>query len=271
MRLSASVVGIAIIVLTAGRLASPVCADEVEKKTEEGTAAAAKNPVKAAAAEASHTKAAPAGKVAAPQANTAEPAASQHASETSPTAPPGGDVPAHAPDPSNPQVQAKSLEQQLKLELQNLRRFEAELEAVRSAPLPEQPELEMEQPVEKPKPKPVPLPEKPAPGLEEAFADCLYALGEHEKARAIYAEIAAGKPAPDTLAWAHFQIGNCARHLKDFAGAKGAYEHVLNKCQTSPWCKEAEWWAGQANWWLLYRKRMAQESRGAAPVSSAEE
>ena len=91
------------------------------------------------------------------------------------------------------------------------------------------------------------------------LADALYALGKYEDARALYAKVLAAKPKGEKVVWALMQSGNCARHLHDYVGAVASYEQILNGHSTSPWCKDAEWWAAQIKWRLLWNETMKQQ------------
>ena len=91
------------------------------------------------------------------------------------------------------------------------------------------------------------------------------AFDKYDQAKAIYIEIAESKPTPDRLAWAHMQIGNCARKTGDFLGALAAYRELMNKVPDSSWAEEAAWWTSEIKWWSLWNETMRNESGPVGP------
>jgi len=161
----------------------------------------------------------------------------------------------------------KKLETNLTGEMEQLKRLEAKLEAIESAPLPvAQPagesgdaaDLQSTAAVKEQALVTKEIPAKPAKGAEEELADMLYSLGECRKARQLYRELADSKPSADRLAWALFQTGNCARKCGDYLGAKKAYEELMNTVPEHPWAVEATWWDAQIKWWVLWRESRRQ-------------
>ena len=149
---------------------------------------------------------------------------------------------------------------QLQEEIGRLKQMEQELQAIESAPLPAAEPVAPPPKAEKPAPKPDDLPKAPAKGLEEEYANTLYALGECERARAVYRRIVDAKPKTETRAWAKLQIGNCARRTNDLPGAVAAYEDLMNDAPDNPWAKDAAWWASEIKWWMLWNETMKKES-----------
>lgn len=164
------------------------------------------------------------------------------------------------------------LEEDLDGEMKELKRLEAELEAIESAPLPAKKAAGKKSAIaqkparatKKPEFQAKDIPETPAIGAEENLADILYSLGEYKKARRIYRELADSKPAQDRLAWALFQVGNCARKTGDFLGAKKVYGELINTVPEHPWAVEATWWDTQIQWWVMWRESRRQAAQADA-------
>ena len=159
------------------------------------------------------------------------------------------------------------LKQDLNGEMKELKRLEAELEAIESAPLPTKKSAVTQKPAsatKKPEFQAEDIPDTPAIGAEEDLADILYSLGEYKKARRIYRELADSKPAQDRLAWALFQAGNCARKTGDFLGAKKIYGELINTAPEHPWAAEATWWDTQIQWWVMWRESRRQATQANA-------
>ena len=165
-------------------------------------------------------------------------------------------------------AEASDLERELKEEMLRLKRLESELQNIETAPLPvAKPQSMLGGPVVLPQPKPEhkDLPISASPGSEEELANTLFALGEFKKAQIAY-EGAVSKDLPeDRIAWAMFQIGNCARRTGDDLGAIKAYEALMNRIPEHPWAIEASWWASQLKWWAIWRQ--AQRNQGAQAAS----
>ena len=157
-------------------------------------------------------------------------------------------VPVRAEQPAAGDPVEKELEQ----ETAKLQKMEAELKAVESLPLPSAAAPAVKAPVVKPAPDPNAIPKEPVKGLEEEYANALYAMGKYDLARAAYQRIIESKPKADILAWARLQVGNCARRSDDLQAAGAAYEALMNASPTSPWADEATWWAGEIKWWILW-------------------
>jgi tetratricopeptide (TPR) repeat protein len=161
-------------------------------------------------------------------------------------------APAPAPARAEQPVPGDALEKDLEQETSKLQKMEAELKAVESLPLPSAAAPVVKVPVVKPAPDPKEVPKEPAKGLEEEYANALYAMGKYDLARAAYQRIIESKPKADILAWSRFQVGNCARHSNDLQAAGAAYEALMTASPTSPWTDEATWWAGEIKWWILW-------------------
>jgi tetratricopeptide (TPR) repeat protein len=161
---------------------------------------------------------------------------------------------APAPAPVERPVLSDPLEQELERESSKLEKMEAELRAVESLPLPsaEVPAVKAPPAVVKPPPSPNEIPKGPVKGLEEEYANTLYALGKYDLARAAYERLIESEPQADVLVWARLQVANCDRHLGDLQAAGAAYEALMNAAPASPWAGEAAWWAGEVKWWILW-------------------
>ncbi len=183
-----------------------------------------------------------------------------------------GESPAdEALSPSSPAGQADeaTLEQQIEEQLAKLQRLQAELEAIESAPLPERPVPARKAPAEKRIEVPKEIPSKPIKGAEEELADALFALGKYEEAYVLYEHVAESKPNADSVAWAHLQLGNCARRTRDYVVALKAYEKLMNESPDNPWTEEAAWWCSQIKWLLLWNETMRQNAGETGPGSQA--
>ena len=147
-------------------------------------------------------------------------------------------APAEGPKPAQP-----GLGGELEEELARLHKLEAELKAVESAPLPgggQEGSLPATKPQEeKPAPSAAEVPKEPVKGLEEEFANALYALGKYDAAGAVYRKLLESKPKADVQEWARFQIANCARRAGDLPAAATAYEELLTTSPTCTWAPEA--------------------------------
>jgi tetratricopeptide (TPR) repeat protein len=159
---------------------------------------------------------------------------------------------APAPERAEPPVPADPLEQELEKETSKLQKMEAQLKAIESLPLPSAAAPVVKVPVVKPAPNPNEIPKEPVKGLEEEYADTLYAMGKYDLARPVYQRIIESKPKADILAWARLQVANCARHGDDLQAAGAAYEQLMSASPTSPWADDAAWWAGEIKWWVLW-------------------
>jgi tetratricopeptide (TPR) repeat protein len=159
---------------------------------------------------------------------------------------------APAPERAEPPVPADPVEKELEQETSKLQKMEAELKALESLPLPSAAAPAVKVPVVKPAPDPSQIPKEPVKGLEEEYANTLYAMGKYDLARAAYQRIIESKPKADTMAWARLQVANCARYSGDLQAAGAAYEALMNASPTSPWADDAAWWAGEVKWWILW-------------------
>jgi tetratricopeptide (TPR) repeat protein len=155
---------------------------------------------------------------------------------------------AEQPPPGDP------LEKELEQETSKLQKMEAQLKAVEALPLPSAAAPVVKVPVVKPAPNPNEIPKEPVKGLEEEYANTLYAMGKYDLARAVYQRIIESTPKADIMAWARLQVANCARHGDDLQAAGAAYEALMNASPTSPWADDAAWWAGEIKWWGLWRQ-----------------
>ena len=153
---------------------------------------------------------------------------------------------AEQPVPGDP------LEKELEQETSRLQKMKAELRAVESLPLPSAAAPAVKVPAVKAAPDSNEIPKEPVKGLEEEYANALYAAGKYDLARAAYQRIVASKPKADIMAWARLQVANCARHTGDLQAAGAAYEALMNASPTSPWAGEAAWWAGEIKWLILW-------------------
>ncbi len=177
--------------------------------------------------------------------------------EPAPAAAPAAEAPkppqvAPAPVRLEPPTPGDPLEKELKEETAKLQKMEAELKAVESLPLPSAAAPVVKAPAVNPAADPKDIPKEPVNGLEEDYANALYAVGKYDLARAVYQKIIESKPKADVLAWARFQVGNCARHSDDFPAAGAAYEALMTASPTSPWADEAAWWSGEVKWRILW-------------------
>ncbi len=159
---------------------------------------------------------------------------------------------APVPVRAEPPLAGDPLEKELEEETAKLQKMEAELKAVESLPLPSAAAPVVKVPAVNPAADPKEIPKEPVKGLEEEYANALYAMGKYDLARAEYQRIIESKPKADVLAWARFQVGNCARHSDDLPAAGAAYEALMTASPTSPWADEAAWWAGEIKWWILW-------------------
>ena len=157
---------------------------------------------------------------------------------------------AAAPKP----IASDPMEKELEDETSKLQKLEVELKAVESVPIPSAEAPAVKVPVVKPPPNPDAMPKEPVKGLEEDYANALYAMGKYDLARAAYQRLVESKPQPDVLAWARLQVANCGRHTGDLQSAGAACEALLNASPTSPWSREATWWAGEIKWWQLWNQ-----------------
>lgn len=174
--------------------------------------------------------------------------------------PPPDEAPA---DPEQTDVVAPAPEDQLAAEIDRVRELTAKLKAIESAPLPTAPELAAAAaaavPASAPKPPEEIIPTTPVTGAGEEMADALYALGKYKDALALYAKLVESKPKEETAVWALMQSGHCARHLRDYVSAVALFEQIMNEYTTSPWVRDAEWWAAQIKWRLLWDETMRQQ------------
>jgi TolA-binding protein len=195
-------------------------------------------------------KAKPAATPASPPAQTAASAQVATAVAVAPTPVEAAPAPPRAeqPAPSDP------VEKELVDETSKLQKMEAELKALESTPIPSAEAPAVKAPVVKPAPNPGEIPKEPAKGLEEEYANALYAMGKYDLARVAYQRVVESKPQADILAWARLQVANCARHTGDLQSAGAAYEALMNTSPTSPWASEATWWAGEIKWWSLWQQ-----------------
>ena len=167
----------------------------------------------------------------------------------------------------------EELEAQVSNESAQLERLKEQLNALESIatpkPMPGIPAAEPPKSKQKPKPvNTVDIPSVPLPGAEEEFADTLFALGEYERARAIYQQIIDdGTPSEKTASWVHMQIGNCARREGDFATALSAYDTVMTGTPESFWAEEAAWWTDQIKWRLLWKQVLNPEPLESVPAA----
>jgi len=159
---------------------------------------------------------------------------------------------APATEPAKQPVLTDPLEQDFERETSKLEKMKAELKAVESLPLPSAAAPVVKAPVVKPAPNPNEIPKEPVKGLEEEYANSLYALGKYDLARAAYQRLIESNRQADVLTWARFQVANCHRRLGDLPAASAAYEALLNAAPASPWVTEAAWWAGETKWWILW-------------------
>jgi tetratricopeptide (TPR) repeat protein len=159
---------------------------------------------------------------------------------------------APAPERVERPIPSDPLEQALEREAAKLTKMEAELKAVESLPLPSAAAPVVKAPVVKPAPDPNEIPKEPLKGLEEEYANTLYALGKYDLARVAYQRLIESKPRADILAWARLQAANCDRRRGNLQAAGAAYEALMNAAPTSPWATEAAWWAGEVKWWILW-------------------
>jgi len=218
----------------------PIRADEAGK--DKPAAIQADQPAKTAesAPVATATSDAPKPLAVAPEPVRAEPSASLAAAPEP--------VRAEPPAPSDP------MEKELERETAKLEKMEAELKAVESLPLPSAATPAVKAPVVKPPANPNEIPKEPVKGLEEEYANALYAMGQYDLARAAYQRILDAKPKADIMAWSRLQVANCARHTGDLQAAGAAYEALMNASPVSPWAGEAAWWAGEVKWLILWNQ-----------------
>jgi len=180
---------------------------------------------------------------------TAKPSGAPAAAAAAPTASPAAGnpqtaSPAEAPKPAQP-----SLEGQLQEELARLHRLETELKAIESTPLQAAPPPAVKPQEEKPAlGAEAEVPKEAVRGLEEEFANALYALRKYDSAGAVYRKLLESKPKADVQVWARFQIANCAKRAGDLPAAAAAYEELLTTSPTCPWAPEAAWWANEIKW-----------------------
>ncbi len=156
------------------------------------------------------------------------------------------------PERADPPVPGDPLEKEFERESSKLQKMEAELKAVESLPLPSAPAPVVKVSEVKAAPDPNEIPKEPVRGLEEEYANSLYAVGKYDLARAAYQQIIDSKPKEDIMIWARLQVANCARHSGDLQAAGAAYEALMTSAPTSPWAGEAAWWAGEVKWLMLW-------------------
>jgi len=191
--------------------------------------------------------------------------------------------PHEAPSDTQPVRPQGKLQKKLQNETARLRRLEAELEALKAAPLPDgvaQANVSAAGDQESQENSPtgpmgqrttdrragdheaLRIPEAPAPGAEEEFANALFALGKYDRALAVYQRIIESGPAPEKKAWARLQLGNCQRRSGDFVGALKTYADLMADSPDSFWAEEASWWSGQIKWRLLWNETLRPEVAG---------
>jgi tetratricopeptide (TPR) repeat protein len=175
------------------------------------------------------------------------PAAVTESAPTAITAPVGVQQDADAGDAQKP-ADKSAPEAQLEEELARLQKLQVELQAIESLPLPHGSSPAPKAAEEKPDPSPAELPKAPVKGLEEEFANALYALGKYDAAAAVYRQLLESKPKADVQAWARFQVANCAKRTSDLPAAAAAYEDVLTLSAGCPWAPDATWWANEIKW-----------------------
>ena len=108
-------------------------------------------------------------------------------------------------------------------------------------------------PAVKPAANPNEIPKEPVKGLEEEYANALYAMGKYDLARAAYQRIIESKPKADILAWARLQVGELRpAQRRSSGGRRGLRSADELRRPTSPWADEAAWWAGEIKWWILW-------------------
>jgi tetratricopeptide (TPR) repeat protein len=156
------------------------------------------------------------------------------------------------PERVEPPIPGDPAEKELERENARLQKMEAELKALESLPLPSAPVPIAKVPVVKAPPDPNAIPKEPVRGLEEEYANSLYAVGKYDLARAAYQRIVDSKPKEDIMVWSRLQVANCARHSGDLQAAGAAYEALMTAAPASPWVGEAAWWAGEVKWLMLW-------------------
>ena len=164
-------------------------------------------------------------------------------------------------DMMNQPANEQDLEKQLETETEKLRQLRETLEAIETAPLPEEPKEKPEATESQQDPaEELELPEKPVAGAEEDFANVLFMIGEYKRAKSVYDEMLADAPSADRAAWAALQVGHCARLSGEYMDAVRAYESCMNEYEASPWADEAGWWAGQVKWRLVIQETLRKEN-----------